>query len=154
MSAANEQPPQKLDLFEAAVSDLLQAFDVERPPVPIELMLKRPKPGMWQEVNLSELSLSFISVKHLYSPRMSVARLLARHICRSEWGAQRQLSVFATSDEDIRMLARAIIIPSSMLAEVSFSSRTAISLSNRFEVPEEDANQRLIDLGLVQGDKN
>lgn len=139
----------KQEQFENAVRDLMTAFDVERPPVPIELMLKRPKPGMWQEVNLSELSLSFISVKHQHSPRMSVARLLARHICRSPWGLERGLDEYANNDDDIRMFARAIVMPFFMLAEMSLNSRVPAALVTRFEVPDDDAAQRLVDLGFA-----
>src|ERR1700694_614062 len=60
-------------LLEAATNDLIIAFDVTAPPVPVEIMLQRPKAGMWKEVNLSELSAAFINVKHRYSPRMSIA---------------------------------------------------------------------------------
>ncbi len=138
-----------LSLFEVAVSDLVAAFDVKRPPVPVELMLQRPRPEMWNEVNLGELSMAFISIKSRYSPRMSVARLLARHICRSTWGASHQLAPYVDSEDDIRMFARAIVMPGSLLAQVSIGSRAPLIVSERFEVPEEDAEIRLIELGYM-----
>jgi hypothetical protein len=138
-----------LSLFEVAVGDLMVAFDVKRPPVPVELILQRPRPGMWNEVNLSELSTTFITIKERYSPRMSVARLLARHLCRCVWGASHYLAPFADSEDDIHVLARAIVMPASLLAQVSLSSRAPLIISDRFEVPEEDARLRLVELGYL-----
>lgn len=137
-----------LATFERAVNDLMAAFDISRPPVPIELMLQRPRPGMWKEVNLSELSLSFINVSQRYSPRMSVARLLARHICRCEWGLARGLDAYAENDEATRSLARAIIMPRQMLDEGGAASRLVPVLSDKFEMPEDDVERRLRELGL------
>jgi hypothetical protein len=137
-----------LSRFELAVNDLMVAFDIQRPPVPVELMLQRPRPGMWKEINLSELSISFLDIRQRHSPRMSVARLLARNMCRCDWGIARGLDEYANSDADIRALARAIVMPQSMIAELSLSSRAPVMLSNRFEVPEEDARVRLRELGL------
>src|SRR5258708_1516642 len=122
----------ELDVIENAVVDLMAAFDVSGPPIPVEIMLQRPKPGMWREVNLSELSTAFINVKQRYSPRMSVGRLLARNICRSDWGAKRNLTPISSSEESLRALARAILMPRSMLAALPDASRTPIAISMRF----------------------
>ncbi|MCS6870145.1 MAG: hypothetical protein RML95_06050 [Anaerolineae bacterium] len=138
-----------LALFERAVADLLSAFDVERPPVPVELILQRPRPTMWREVNLSELSLSFISTEHPFSPRMSIARLLARRMCRCDWGAERGLAAFAEDEEALRALARAIVMPRRMLEEMPNAQRTLLNISLRFETPEKDAALRLSELGLT-----
>lgn len=138
-----------LKLFEVAVNDLMTAFDVERPPVPVELMLQRPKPGMWKEINLSELSISFLDVRQRHSPRMSVARLLARNMCRCEWGIAHGLGQYAEVDADIRALARAVVMPMKMLSELSISNRAPVVIGDRFEVPEDDARLRLKELGLL-----
>src|SRR5947207_1033477 len=126
----------QLAIIEAAINDLLTAFDVFDPPVPVEIMLQRPKAGMWKEVNLSELSTAFINIRQRYSPRMSVARLLARMACRSDWGEQRKLAEIGNSDEGMRALARAILMPKVMLDKLAPASRTPIAISMRFEVPE------------------
>jgi hypothetical protein len=136
-----------LDVIEAAVTDLMEAFDVSDPPVPVEIILQRPKAGMWKEVNLSELSTAFINIKERHSPRMSVGRLLARNACRSDWGIQRGLESLINSEEAIRTLARAILMPRPMLDALPPASRTASAVGTRFEVPEDDALQRLQELG-------
>ncbi len=135
------------ELLETIVSDLTAAFDVTTPPMPVEIMLQRPKVGMWKEVNLSELSTAFINVKHRYSPRMSIARLLARHICRSEWGVTRELAPLVDNSAAIHAFARAMLMPRAMLEALNDSNPTLLALSTRFEVPEEDVRLRLIDLG-------
>ncbi len=138
-----------LGLLEAATHDLVLAFDVIAPPVPVEIMLQRPKAGMWKEVNLSELSAAFINVKQRYSPRMSIARLLVRYICRSDWGAKHQLAAIMDNEQALRKFARTLLMPRPMLDALSPQSRTAMAISTRFEVPEEDARLRLIDLGYL-----
>jgi len=143
--------PQVADM-ETAVGDLLKAFDVSGPPVPVEIMLQRPKAGMWKEINLAELSTTFINIKQRYSPRMSVGRLLARNICRSEWGITRNVNTIASTDETLRAFARAILMPKYMLDRLPPASRTPIAISMRFEVPEEDARLRLLDLGYPVND--
>ena len=102
-------PDDQLTMIETGVTDLMTAFDVTAPPVPVEIMLQRPKAGMWKEINLSELSTAFINIKQRYSPRMSVARLLARNVCRSEWGTTRRLDTVGGTDDGLRALARAIL---------------------------------------------
>jgi hypothetical protein len=133
--------------IEAAVNDLLTAFDVITPPVPVEIMLQRPKAGMWKEVNLSELSAAFINVRQRFSPRMSIARLLVRHILRSDWAASRNLAPLLNDDEAIRAFARAILMPRALLAGKTASRDPAV-LSTRFELPEDDVILRLNDLGI------
>jgi hypothetical protein len=145
-------PNEQLELIESAVADLMVAFDVTNPPVPVEIMLQRPKAGMWKEVNLSELSTAFINIKQRYSPRMSVSRLLARNVCRSEWGASHDVTTLCNTDETFRALARAILMPRSMIEALAPTSRTPIAVSMRFEVPEDDARLRLEELGYLVSD--
>src|SRR5262249_39592594 len=128
-------PPEVAETLENAVKDLVLAFEITVPPIPVELMLQRPKAGMWKEVNVSELSTSFINVRQRYSPRMSVGRLLARSICRSEWGDNHKLKGYTENDEMIRALARAILVPKSMLDLIPPASRSTMAVSMRFEVP-------------------
>ncbi|MEP7286521.1 MAG: hypothetical protein ABI947_12215 [Chloroflexota bacterium] len=141
-------------IIEVAIADLANAFDVFEPPIPVEIMLQRPKEGMWKDYNLSELSTAFINIKQRYSPRMSVARLLARCACRSVWGTERKLTGLDEAHDSLYALARAILMPKFMLDKLAPASRTPMAVSMRFEVPEEDARQRLVDLGYLVGDSN
>ena len=146
-------PDDQLTVIEAGVKDLMSVFDVSGPPVPVEIMLQRPKAGMWKEINLSELSTAFINIKQRYSPRMSVARLLARNVCRSEWGTSRHLDTIGGTDDGLRALARAILMPRSMIEALAPTGRTPIAMSMRFEVPEDDARTRLQELGYLVSDE-
>ncbi len=134
-------------IMDAAIRDLLTAFDVNTPPVPVEIMLQRPKAGMWQQVNLSELSAAFVNVRERYSPRMSIARLLVRYICRSEWGLARNLAQFQNDEPAVRTFARTLLMPHPLIESIPETSRTLTGLSFRFEVPEDEARIRLIELG-------
>lgn len=137
------------DQLEAIATELIQIFSIESPPIPIEIMLQRPKPDMWDEVDITELSVGFLRTGGHFSPRMSLARLLARHIVQSDWGEQRGLHTMMKDDKDgekLRAFARMLIMPAAMVNALSVSARTPITMSMHFEVPEEDARQRLQEL--------
>ena len=128
--------------FEAVAMELITAFDIKSPPIPIESMLQHPQEGMWQEVDLRNLSISFLSVRETYSPRMSLCRLLARHVITSEWGHNRGTDQIHT-EEDIHRFARMLIMPLEMVQALSSGARNPTTMSLHFEVPEEDARLRL-----------
>ncbi len=137
--------------IEHAVEEILVAFDVDHPPVPVELMLRTPPDGMWDGFDLTELSASFLSLSDRFAPRMSVVRLLARNIARSDWGKQRELHNIPSDGDLIRYFARAIVMPKRMLGTIE--KPTPALLSSRFEVPEQDAKARLKDLGYTDDEK-
>ncbi len=132
--------------LEEIASELIRTFEIEDPPVPIEIMLQRPKPDMWEEVNIADLSVGFLKTGGHYSPRMSLVRLLARHIIKSDWGDQRGLPAImkpGENDEVVNAFGRMLIMPLEMVKALSEGARTPITMSMHFEVPEEDALLRL-----------
>lgn len=136
--------------LEAVASELIQIFDIASPPIPIEIMLQRPKDDMWREVDITELSVGFLKGGGHFSPRMSLARLLARHVIQSEWGRQRGLQELFKEDRDeslLRAFARMLIMPAAMVRALAPEARTPATMSAHFEVPEDDARQRLQELG-------
>jgi hypothetical protein len=135
--------------MEQVVEEILEAYDVDRPPIPVELMLQRPREGTWAEIDLTEMSVSFLSLADRYAPRMSAVRLLARNIARSEWGKSRGLGNILMDNNQINMFARAIIMPKRFLTETPTTGFDPHTLSTRFEVPEEDALLRSQDLNLA-----
>jgi hypothetical protein len=137
-----------LERIENVVEEILTAFDVDQPPIPVELMLRNPPDGMWDGFDLTELSTTFLTLSDRFAPRMSVVRLLARNIVRSEWGIERELQGIVDDGEMIRYFARAIVMPRSMIDELE--NPLSASVSTRFEVPEEDAEIRLRDLGEIK----
>ena len=135
-----------LQHLEAVAADVMQAFEVKAPPVPVESMLQRPREGMWEEVDVSQLSGSFLTVKDYYSPRMSLARLLARHIIWSAWGKAHELGDIGRDEEMIRTFARMLVMPASMVNPLSAAAKNPTAMSMHFEVPEDDARLRLKEL--------
>ncbi len=142
-----EHPQETLTLVNPVIDEILAAFDIDRPPVPVELMLQRPRNGMWPEIDLSEMSATFLSLYDRYAPRMSAVRLLARNIARSEWGKARELNKILDETNRVNIFARALIVPESLLAQFEIHTLDKAELSAQFEVPEEDAQARLEDLG-------
>lgn len=131
--------------LETVAQEVMTIFEIKSPPVPIERMLQHPPVDMWEEVDIGKLSIGFLSVKDRYSPRMSLTRLLARHIVNSAWGTDQNISEMVTSDEDVYAFARMLIMPLAMIRALSKDARTSHTLSAHFEVPEEDASQRLVE---------
>lgn len=134
------------DQLEKIASELIHTFEIEDPPVPIEIMLQRPKPDMWDEVDITEMSMGFLKKGVRYSPRMSLVRLLARHIIKSDWGDKHGLQDImkqGNSDDVVNAFGRMLIMPLEMIKALSEGARTPITMSMHFEVPEEDAQIRL-----------
>lgn len=135
------------ETLEAATRELLHACDIHAPPVPVETMLQNPPPGMWENVDINQLSGTFLVLKDQYSPRMSLARLLARYVAGSGWGASRGLYDIVIGDDDhLRIFARMLIMPRDMIESLTPATRNAIAISDEFEVPEADAQARLDEL--------
>ncbi len=135
-----------MDKLEGIVKELIDLYSITAPPIPIERMLQHPHPEMWDEVDVSQLSSTFLNTKVPYSPRMSLARFLAREIAGSSWGRKRGLEGIGGDDPVIHRFARVIAMPGEMVMEINPESRTPQLISLHFEVPEDDAKLRLDDL--------
>lgn len=132
--------------LEAAAHEIMEAFEVYAPPVPIEFMLQKPRAGMWDVVDVTQLSGSFLSIKDRYSPRMSLARLLARHIASSDWGRSRDLFTMLQEGDQLQAFARMLIMPREMLDGLTAAQRSPAAIVSYFEVPPEDASARLVEV--------
>ncbi|MDZ4768955.1 MAG: 16S rRNA (guanine(966)-N(2))-methyltransferase RsmD [Chloroflexota bacterium] len=134
--------------LEKIVSELMILYAITAPPIPLERMLQAPAAGMWGDIDPSNISLSFFKVDVPFSPRMSLARFLARTIATSPWGIARGLNTFDAidSDEVFQRFARTIMMPASMIQELQPDARKPALMSAHFEVPEDDAALRLFDV--------
>jgi hypothetical protein len=132
--------------LEVIATELIESFDIKAPPIPIESMLQHPKPDMWEEVDIAKLSGGFLNIKEIYSPRMSLARLLARHIANSDWGKARGIPEMLKAEDQMHAFARMLIMPRDMVKALSSGARMPTTMSFHFEVPEEDARLRLVEL--------
>lgn len=136
----------ELHPLEHVTQELMTLFNISMPPIPVESMLQHPKPDMWEEVDISQLSGTFLRITDRYSPRMSIARLLARHIINSPWGSAHGLRELVRDEDTLHRFARMLMMPASMIMELGSSARTPMLISLHFEVPEEEARLRLDDL--------
>lgn len=135
-----------LEKMEVAVEELIELFEITTPPIPIESMLQRPRANMWSEVDITKLSSSFIRADGIYSPRMSLARMLTRHLVTSDWGKSRGLYDIVTDPDELYTFARMLIMPRNMILQLSSAARTPSAMSIHFQVPEDDAKIRLIQI--------
>ncbi len=136
--------------LEVVTQELIDAFNITAPPIPIESMLQHPCPDMWEDLDISQLSSSFLNVNESYSPRMSLARLLARHVVNCPWGDTRQLRGIEREEGKLYRFARMLVMPENMVMQLTPTARTPQLLSVHFEVPEEDARLRLQELSAVR----
>ncbi|MCS6834494.1 MAG: hypothetical protein NZ750_00565 [Anaerolineae bacterium] len=134
------------DILEQTAQDILTIFEVHAPPIPIESMLQRPSGNLWDAVDPTQLSGSFMSVKEKFSPRMSLARLLVRHVASSEWGRARGLFQIMQQPEMIQAFARMLMMPRDMVLSMTPREQNPVSISREFEVPQSEAEARLREL--------
>jgi 16S rRNA (guanine(966)-N(2))-methyltransferase RsmD len=134
--------------MERMVCRLIDLFAITAPPIPIERMLQNPAGGLWGEIDPSTLSLGFFNVSVPFSPRMSLARFLARTVAASEWGRTVGIPDLDPDEPLFQAFARMLVMPAPMIHELKEEARTPALISVHFEVPEEDAARRLEDLRL------
>jgi len=132
--------------LETIAEEILGIFEIYAAPVPIETMLQNPKDGLWEELDPTQLSATFISLRDRYSPRMSLARMLVRHIAQSEWGIERGLDASQFDRDLIAHFARMIIMPRDIVLNLRGSAMNPATMSLHFEVPEDEASQRITEL--------
>lgn len=140
--------------LEPIAEELARAFGVEAPPIPLETMLQKPRDKMWKEVDITQLSGSFLSISDRYAPRMSLARMLARHVTSSQWGRERGLPDLIADQDQIHTFARMLVMPRAMIESLNKASRNPTTMSMQFEVPEEDARLRLQELNAEAEDEH
>ncbi len=129
--------------IEEVASQVIATFGFTSPPIPIEAMLQHPVDGMWDVVDVTQISSGFFRPNDAHSPRMSLARLLVLHILRSEWGETHQLSTLLNSKEKTHAFARMLIMPAVLLSKIPTASLNVEILTKLFEVPAEEARKRL-----------
>ncbi|MCA9914658.1 MAG: RsmD family RNA methyltransferase, partial [Anaerolineae bacterium] len=142
----------ELPRLEDIASEFVGEFDIVHPPVPVEDMLQNPKPGMWATgVDMNNMTTSFFSSRGPSTVRMALARFLARQLAGSSWGESHD-SKPLLKDENKALLyafARMIIMPVEMVEAVAPNVRSPMMLAVRFDVPEDDARERLDDMNAL-----
>ena len=128
------------------VQELLDLFNVTNPPVPVETMLRRPPNDLWEDVDPTQLSGTFLSLTDRYSPRMSLARLFVRPLMESPWGKERKLNELLITPDSIATFARILVMPEQLMESTAGRGRTPTTVSIQFEVPEDEAEKRMLEL--------
>ena len=132
--------------LDAVIAELLDAYAVRRAPVPIEAILQQPHPEMWEQVDLAELSGTFYALNDPFGPRLALARLLIRLLAGSSWGAQRGLAELDGNPAAVYRAARSLLMPRAMVVEMPAAALNPATVSTLFQVPQSEAEQRLIEL--------
>jgi hypothetical protein len=135
----------RAELEDAAI-ELLRMHGVEREPIPIEDILRRPVAELWQP-DLTDLSLQSFNAGDRYAARPTIARLVARYVGGCQWARDRGLvGESGFTPEEMRYFGRALLMPKRWLITLSANERAPIGLRNRFHVPVWDAAERLAEL--------
>ncbi|HEY4689134.1 MAG TPA: hypothetical protein VIK33_07460 [Anaerolineae bacterium] len=136
--------------LEAVACELLEMHGVDRPPVPIEDILRRPAADLWRP-DLVDLSVQSFDANERYAVRPTIARLVARYAAETVWARRRGwVGAGGLSTDEIHYLGRALLMPKPWMAELSAGERTPSSVRVHFHVPVPDAAKRLIELLLVE----
>ncbi len=131
-------------LLEQAADAFIADFAITAPPIPVDELLNRPLPGMWEKVDLSQLTLSFSVRGDRYAPRVSIAKLLVRQLIASPWGARYQLPELIGQDSALMLaFTRMILVPRVLLQKMPHARWHPVEIASDFFVPEDDAEGRL-----------
>ena len=101
---------------------LLERYNVDGPPVPVERMLASPALDLW-DIDPSELSFTIGHGLYRFAPRMAQARLLYRAICDSESARRHGLSVpWPASRHEIKYFSRCLLMPEAWIRHLLSAS--------------------------------
>jgi len=131
-------------LLEQAIDDFITEYAITAPPIAVDEILNKPLPGMWDKVDLSQLTLSFSVRGDRYAPRVSIAKLLVRQLINSPWGVQRNLPELIGQDAAVILaFTRMLLVPRVLLQKMPQASWHPVEIASDFFVPEDDAEGRL-----------
>jgi hypothetical protein len=127
---------------------LLQHYNVTRPPVPVEQMLKDPPNGLGG-IDSSRISFIMEHGLYCYEPRLSMARLLCREIARSR-AVQGSfgIEVSSYSYDDLKFFARCLMMPAGWVQTMAWQKLSVEEISDELQAPLYSVVTRLAELGL------
>lgn len=130
--------------LEHIAEEFIDAFGVTQPPVAVDEILNKPMEGMWDKVDLSQLTLSFSVRGDRYAPRVSFAKLIVRQLASSPWGVERGLpDLIGQDSKRVLALALMLLVPRSLLNQIPRTRWNPVEVANDFLIPEDDAETRL-----------
>jgi hypothetical protein len=129
--------------LEHLAAELLRTAGVLRIPIDIEKLWQQPPHNLWQPPD------DVLIGDDPYQRRWQVARAVAELVGRSAWTAKLQLiGKEPFVEEDINNFARALLMPTPLLATLSVRQKMPPLAQTIFQVPLEQAETRLAELGL------
>ncbi len=135
--------------IESIVSELMDHYGIDAPPVPIEAILQNPARGMWQEVAFSALPPEYVSLKEPFALRLALARLLVDMLLGCPWGEERGLAGLSRQEKTVPAMTRALLMPRSLLMGLPATALNPPMVRLMFEVPLEEARRRLIEVDVL-----
>ncbi len=127
---------------------LLERYQIDQPPVPIDRIVKQPIDHLWQ-AKPSQISFIIGHGIYRYAPRLAEARLLYRLL--SDNADARQIGLEApwpASRREVKYFARCLLMPEEWIRALPEADRTPDAIMERFQVTPYDAVIRLAELGL------
>lgn len=135
----------EIQRLDALAQKILDTYNLNQPPVPIEMILQHPPKELLPAVDITDLSLVFGIGEHRYEYRVAIARLLYRELCRHKNELQETLPC---TNDAARYFAAALLIPAEWA--LKYIRRPLVNLqqiSETFQVPEYMMASRLAQMG-------
>lgn len=131
---------------------LLQYYEVARPPVPVERMLREPPTGM-DGVDPDQISSIVEHGLYSYDPRLAMARLLYREMVRA--GVTKSafdIDLPSVSYDEMKFFARCLLMPAQWMRWLAGRGLSVEQMSHYLQAPPYAVVARLAELGLVVPD--
>ncbi|MBN1681716.1 MAG: hypothetical protein JW966_15655 [Anaerolineae bacterium] len=135
--------------LEYLATQLLTLSRALRLPVPIEDILYSPPLDLWH-INPDQPPPCLMQTHDPLIKRLEMARTVARLVGESGWEPRQRLlgsQSFSRNESDIFCMA--LLIPTALLAGLNEQQRLPGRVSCLFQVPDEQAAIRLVELGYV-----
>jgi hypothetical protein len=127
---------------------LLERYQVDGPPVPIERMIEHPLDNLW-ESHPSQISFIIGHGIYRFAPRLAQARMLYRLLSDNAEAHRAGLDApWPASRREVKYFARCLLMPEAWIRALPKVNRTPDDISERFQVTPFDALIRLAELGL------
>lgn len=127
---------------------LLERYQIDQPPVPIDRIVKQPINNLWQ-AKPSQISFIIGHGIYRFAPRLAEARLLYRLLCDNTEARQMGLEApWPASRREVKYFARCLLMPEEWIRAMPEADRTPDTIMERFQVTPYDAIIRLAELGL------
>jgi len=141
-------PPETCICLDQLADLLLERYHITAPPVPASLMQKQT---LYQlgDIPYDQISFGLGHGIYEYAPHLAEARLLYHRLSNSEAALHAGFEAsWPISRHEIKYFARRLLLPEAWIRNLHAVDRTPAAISEKFQVPSQDAIVRLAELGL------